>query len=152
MDTFAANLGVSFKSSKDVGTTTPLTALEFLGISISTLPSVSAYPSATKLANIRASITESLSRNNITFESLEELIGKLSFIAQVHALLKVSLTYLYTAFHANTPLIRPTKPSSYFLPIAPFRESLNRIFHILSTPLLGASLRPFTSSHAQLAS
>ena len=107
MDRFASYLGISFKTSKDVGFTTPLTTLEFLGINISTTPEVFASPSTTKLATIRATLTDTLQMSTILLSDLETLIGKLSFLAQVHSLLRISLSYLYEAFNNLLPFPRP---------------------------------------------
>jgi hypothetical protein len=49
MNALAIDLGIEFKTSKDEGITTPRTTIEFLGILISTEPTVQAMPSPTKL-------------------------------------------------------------------------------------------------------
>jgi hypothetical protein len=80
MDNLAQDLGIEFKTSKDIGITHPTQHLEFLGIQLSTYPIVEAYPSSIKIAKVTTLIHQHVPKHHILYRELETLMGKLSFL------------------------------------------------------------------------
>jgi hypothetical protein len=105
MDELAEDLGIEFKTTKDLGISTALQEIEFLGIQLSTYPTIQAYPSPNKIATITARLHDLLPQHTLPYRKLESLLGKLAFLGQCHSLLKLALRPLYEIlqYHSPTP-------------------------------------------------
>lgn len=126
MDALAVDLGIEFKPSKDLGISTPLLQLEFLGIQLSTYPIVEAFPSTIKIAKLTTLIHQLLPTRFIPYKAFESLMGKLSFLAQFHSVLKLALFPLYHIMHRNNHTPHLTPPPTPIAVLAP------HLYYILS--------------------
>lgn len=104
-----------------------------------------AYPSTIKIAKTTLLIHQHLPRSHITFNALESLIGKLSFLGQFHSVLKLALHPLYQIMHHHEVITHSVQYSQ--IPMATVAPHLLYILSIFQLNLPGAFKRQINSRY-----
>lgn len=115
---------------------------------LNTIPEVSATPSPAKRAKLRNLIGQVLLQRTISYHALQSLIGKLSFLAQCHPLLRITLHELYHPLNAS-PGGR-TDPHTTYIPIPPIAPSLHKTTWMLADSFPGALKRQLSTRSISL--